>query len=1010
MSAFWLFKRSYVTLLCLAGFCILLFSVFPSAVMGQGGTAPVRGLSGDLWADKIIGQDDFGEIMPSQITGNRLFNPGGVLVDRSVRPNRLYVYDSNSRVLGFNHLGTVTSGNAADIGKPCTGNGDFPGAICTIQEGRPADLVLGQPALDRGACNGDGNFQHYPDRAPASASTLCGMPEFQISTTEGGSFANMAVDSLGNLYVPDWDNHRVLRYNSPFTTDTIADAVWGQADFSGNDCNRGRGVGFPDDRSFCFRSPTNDGFVGGVGLDAAGNLWVTDNANNRVLRFPFNATLNRPGDVANLVLGQPNFNTWDTGLGLHQMWSPAAVRVTSTGRVYIADSQQNNHGSGRVLYFNPPYTSGMTASGTLNYDFRQPTGLEIDLSGGLWVSDRENHELLLFSNPGTVSKVLFKDVPNSDGVCGGDYQGDGPRVTYEGSTGDYDISNLCGTGGSIGVDSDGNIFATGSDFVQDVWRFPAPIPFPQPGTAHSADARIFKPYQFAEYNSTTTGSLWAARGIAATADQLIIADQSTILFWNDPLTMVNGETADGYVGNPDPRRFDYLANFGRIRQDHAGHLWVLRGGQIQVYQLPLTTGASPFKILLAPLAAAGGGFLNWNDDLLLGGVAPAPDGSWLWVADPRRNRVFRIRDPLTTPQVDIVLGQTSLSGMSCNQGRGQIQPTQTSLCQPGAVALDPQGNLYVSDHALEVEGNHRLLEYDAALFPAEPASVLFAIPASRVIGTGNDFTGPCQTLCGPFEPAFTSTGVMYVGVNSYAGGRFSFAYPTPLLNEDHVLMRDFGSMPYAAAFDEQNNLYVVDKNRGRALFYKLPFPASPPPAIPVLLAPFGMLNNFQPVFRWSPAAGAVRYEIQIDSVNPPASAPFNVTTTTFTPLAALLPGTYYWRVMAFNADNVPAPDWSAVATVTLDPPPGTAPMLNYFTTGTIPLTWNRISWASAYEIQVDTSAAFTAPLTYTATVGADTLQVIVPGLTEGIYYWRVRAKNGSSPGQWSRIDSFTIDL
>lgn len=33
-------------------------------------------------------------------------------------------------------------------------------------------------------------------------------------------------------------NHRVLNYNSPFTTDTIADEVWGQADFFGNLCNR----------------------------------------------------------------------------------------------------------------------------------------------------------------------------------------------------------------------------------------------------------------------------------------------------------------------------------------------------------------------------------------------------------------------------------------------------------------------------------------------------------------------------------------------------------------------------------------------------------------------------------------------------------------------------------------------------------------------------------------------------------------------------------------------------
>lgn len=819
--------RSIGTLLLIIVFSVLVAAPSQS-VLGQGG--PVRGTTGDLWADVIIGHDDFGEFMPNEITGNRLFNPGGVIVDRSVRPNRMYVLDSNSRVLGFNHLGTVTSGNPADIGKPCTSNSDFPGATCTIQEGRPADLVIGQPALDRGACNGDGNFQHYPTRPTASASTLCTMPEFQISTTEGGSFAVMAVDSAGNLYVPDWVNHRVLRYNSPFDTDTVADAVWGQADFSGSSCNRGAGIGHPDAQTLCFVSPTNDGFVAGAAVDADGNLWLTDNANNRVLRFPFNSALNRPGDTPDLVLGQPNFTSAGRGIAMNQMRSPAGVRVTDAGRVYVADSQQNTAGLGRVLYYDPPYSNGMNATGMLNYDFNIPTTLEFDLSGGLWVGDRGNHQLLLFSDPNTISKVLFKDVPNAAGGCGGSYHGDGARFAYEGNPGLlYDLSNLCGSGGSVGVDSDGNVFAAGGDFVQDVWRFPAPFPTPTAGISHSADARIFKPYQFAEHNSTTLSSLYAARGIAAFGNQIMVADESRILFWNNPSALVNGQTADGYVGTTDPRRYVDPPDFGRIRQDQSGHLWALRGAEIQLYALPLTTGAAPMKIIQSPLPVLGGGTITWDSSLLVGGLAPTANSALLWVADPRRHRVFRVRDPLTTPIVDIVLGQTSVSGTSCNQGLSQ--PSRTSLCHPGAVVLDPQGNLYVSDHALEVEGNGRLLEYDAALFPANPAAALFGIPASRVIGTNGSFTGSCVTMCGPFEPAFSKSGVMVLGINGYSGSRFPFVYPNPLANENHTTLQDYGSMPYASVFDDHDNLYIVDKNRGRALVYHMPFPETTPPTL-----------------------------------------------------------------------------------------------------------------------------------------------------------------------------------
>ncbi len=815
-----------VTLLLITLFTLSV-SVSYQITLGQS-TPPsvaVRGVAGDLWADKILGQFDFNEFMPNRVTANRVFNPGGVIVDRSVRPNRVYVMDSNSRILGYNHMGTVTSGNAGDIGKPCTSNSDYPGAICTIQEGRPADLVIGQPSLDRGACNGDGNFQNPPNRTPASASTLCTTSEFQVSTTEGGSLANMFVDNMGNLYTPDWNNHRVLLYISPFTTDTVADAVWGQADFSGNDCNRGRGFGKPDAQSFCFPSYLDDGFVAGVALDSGGNLWVTDNANNRVLRFPFNAGLGHADYVANLVLGQPNFTTSGVGIGMNQMHSPAGVRVASSGRVYVADSQQGNNGNGRVLYFDPPYTNGMSATGQLNYDFWLPTGMEFDISGGLWVSDRKENQMLLFSNPNTITKVLFKDVPNAAGVCGGPYVGDRPRVKYPGDTWqDYDLSNMCDAGGSIGVDSDGNVYAAARNWVQDVWRFPAPIPTPQVGIAHSSDARILLPYQLGEFNATTMDSLWAPNGVAVTSDQLIISDHSRILFWNNPLTVNNGQAADGYVGTSDPLRFNNPPTYGRIRQDKSGHLWAVRGGDIQVYQLPLISAEAPFKVLQSPLPVLGGGTITWGTDLYVGGLAPSGDSSWMWIADPSRNRVFRISNPLTSPLVDIILGQNSLSEVSCNQGRGQSLPSQTSLCKPGAVVLDPQGNLYVSDHALEIEGNHRLLEYDASLFPTNLASPLFAIPASRVIGANNSFTGRCDSLCGPFEPAFSSTGMMVVGVNSYIGGRYPFIYQNPLVNEKHTLLKDYGSMPYSAVFDDQDNLYIVDQNRGRALIYRTPQP------------------------------------------------------------------------------------------------------------------------------------------------------------------------------------------
>jgi hypothetical protein len=108
----------------------------------------VRGVSGDLWADVIIGQTNFTDFTPQEVTQGRLFLPGGVEVDRSVQPNRIYVYDGgNSRVLGLSHLGTCQAGPKG--GQWCTGKSDCPGSVCNVQEGIGADLVLGQPSRVR---------------------------------------------------------------------------------------------------------------------------------------------------------------------------------------------------------------------------------------------------------------------------------------------------------------------------------------------------------------------------------------------------------------------------------------------------------------------------------------------------------------------------------------------------------------------------------------------------------------------------------------------------------------------------------------------------------------------------------------------------------------------------------------------------------------------------------------------------------------------------------------------
>jgi len=84
----------------------------------------------------------------------------------------------------------------------------------------------------------------------------------------------VALDAAANLYIADGDNHRVLEYNTPLTTDTVADRVFGQGgSFTSGSCNSG-GIGAG---SLCF--PID------VDTDGAGNLYVADGHTGRVFRF-----------------------------------------------------------------------------------------------------------------------------------------------------------------------------------------------------------------------------------------------------------------------------------------------------------------------------------------------------------------------------------------------------------------------------------------------------------------------------------------------------------------------------------------------------------------------------------------------------------------------------------------------------------------------------------------------------------------------------------------------------
>ncbi|MEO8611236.1 MAG: hypothetical protein ABI690_25290 [Chloroflexota bacterium] len=98
------------------------------------------------------------------------------------------------------------------------------------------------------------------------------------------------------------------------------------------------------------------------------------------------------------------------------------------------------------------------------------------------------------------------------------------------------------------------------------------------------------------------------------------------------------------------------------------------------------------------------------------------------------------------------------------------------------------------------------------------------------------------------------------------------------------------------------------------------------------------------------------------------------------------------------------------ANPTATPPPNATPGLHYFSVSQPTLTWNLISWALGYQIQIDDDPNFGSPVPVPDEFSADILSYMTDSeLADGTYYWHVRAKkNVTDWGSWSAPETFII--
>ncbi len=665
----------------------------------------------------------------------------------------------------------------------------------------------------------------HPSTTPAEQLLVTNLnPNLGVN---GGLFSpqGVAVDTSGStpiLYVADTGNNRILAWKNA-TSATLTklqapDLIIGQPN------------------SYTTLAATNGGLFDPTGLvvDAKGNLYVADSGNNRVLRYP--APFANNNASPDIVLGQPDKYTSRSANQGGAIFAqtlclsgscPAgsltffsSLAMDSSGDLFVVDA-----GNRRVLqYPAASLTSGATdpaaalvigqagltvANGPATILDRNtlavPAGLAFDSAGHLFVSDSGANRLLVytppFSNGMAASRLAGIVNPAPSGAT---------------------ASTLSSPSGLVMINNGPAVLDTGDNRLL---IFNAYSSWP---ALASGDTTFANPPPVAiavlgqaDFTTSTAN--------AGHAQASFTSNGATIPTFSSPVAAAVGVNGDVFVVDAGNNRVLVYPNGGQAAAGQAAAATVVLGQSDFPYNSPNSIHGREFYF--------GPSYLGYDAGIAVDSSTSTPH---LYVSDPNNNRVLGFADARKVGpgvQADIVIGEPDMATAVCNYGgvtnpatethAPARQPTQSSLCYPTGLAVDPgTGDLYVADSS-----NGRVLR-----FPAPFAAGTSNPQANLVLGQSG-FTGISNPTASQsvmefpyglvFDPA---RGLL---VSDEAANRvllFSMTNPTngepasTVIGQPNFVgtSNSVLSQPHHIAEDTIGEVYVADSGHGQILIFNIP--------------------------------------------------------------------------------------------------------------------------------------------------------------------------------------------
>ncbi len=599
-----------------------------------GGTPGTPGSAGDTTADLVFGPSNFTTFGHcDEFDTPTVCVPAALAVDSSgnlFAANYGYVLEFDNPVAtGGGTPGTPGAAGDTTIDQVISATGTDISGLTVDSAGNL--YVISYPATDgvteyetplafRAGAAGQGG-------APDPTTALFGRCNTSqcASATVLNQPQSVAVDSSGDVYV--YDYARMLEFDNPFAAgggtpgvpgapgDTTADAVLGQVDFTRNTTNMVDAIGMnlAEDR---FDDPP---LPSGVTVDASGttnHLYVADTGNNRILGWNDAAGF-ASAAPADIVIGQPDFFSYNCAAGSTGLCSPTGLTVDAAGNLYVADSE-----NARVLEYGAPFKSGKTAGIAASVVFGQsgsftssgckgepigssasadslcePVGVATDSKGDLYVADDSDGRVLEYDQP-LAARGGKPGTPGHPGDTTADRVFGQSNFTFNNtpnSCTDPSATDLCDPTG-VAVDSSGNLYV--ADWGNSrVLEFNDPVALVTSGSSRATAAtRVFgqssltssacDPSDSGCRLSPGTVTLDAAGNLYAASSNL---DQ--VFFYKNPLSANSSTTLNvlfGDLSNPCLNSHPLLASATSLcapagmAVDSSGDLFVADAGNNRV--------------------------------------------------------------------------------------------------------------------------------------------------------------------------------------------------------------------------------------------------------------------------------------------------------------------------------------------------------------------------------------------------------------------------------------------